>query len=72
MIFLKRLLVYILGLIMIMLISTTAYSEPKIMSDGGLFDSEFYAAQYPDVVAEYGTEEVSLYRHYKKFGIKEG
>ena len=37
----------------------------------GDFDPDFYAAQYPDVVAVYGTEPSALYSHYLTFGINE-
>lgn len=33
--------------------SMTAYAQPRTMSDGTVFDAEFYASVYPDVVAVY-------------------
>ena len=37
----------------------------------GDFDPSFYAQQYPDVVAAYGTDPSALYKHYLTFGIQE-
>ena len=36
------------------------------------FDAEFYAQQYPDVVAIYGDSSDSLYQHYIDYGMSEG
>jgi len=36
------------------------------------FDAAYYAAKYPDVVNELGTDPQTLYNHYLTFGIKEG
>lgn len=38
----------------------------------GRFDSEFYAATYPDVVAVFGTDAQALLKHYQDYGQKEG
>lgn len=48
------------------------YAQPKTMPDGTIFDAEFYANAYPDVVAVYGMEELSLYQHYVDYGKSEG
>lgn len=37
-----------------------------------VFDAEYYATQYPDVVAVLGNDPVKLLNHYIKNGIKEG
>ena len=37
-----------------------------------LFDADYYAVLYPDVVAAVGDDEVALYNHYVKYGMKEG
>lgn len=37
-----------------------------------LFDGEWYASQYPDVVKVYGTDEDALFKHFISFGINEG
>ena len=44
------------------------YSDP----DGSLFDAEFYAATYPDVVAAIGDNEYDLCMHYITTGKAEG
>lgn len=36
------------------------------------FSASYYAANNPDVVAQYGTDEKSLKRHWLKHGMKEG
>lgn len=47
-------------------------AQTKIMPDGGVFDPEYYASAYPDVVAVLGDSETALYRHYKTCGRAEG
>ena len=47
-------------------------STVKKMSDGGYFDAAYYAQNNPDVVAAVGNSESALYKHYKKYGQKEG
>ncbi|MBR1441596.1 MAG: vancomycin resistance protein, partial [Lachnospiraceae bacterium] len=37
-----------------------------------IFDAAYYAAQYPDVTAVYGTDARELYHHFVYQGIKEG
>ena len=36
-------------------------AAPVPMADGGLFDAQFYAQAYPDVVAGFGTDANWLY-----------
>ena len=52
--------------------SMTAFAAPKRMSDGTVFDAEYYASSNPDVKAVFGTNEQNLYLHYKMFGKNEG
>lgn len=52
--------------------SMTALAAPKQMSDGGVFDAAYYASNNPDVKAIFGTDEQTLYTHYKMFGKNEG
>ncbi len=52
--------------------SMTALAAPKQMSDGGVFDAAYYASSNPDVKAIFGTDEQTLYTHYKMFGKNEG
>lgn len=47
-------------------------AAPKTMPDGQVFDVEFYAKNYPDVVAALGTDEAALYNHYVSYGKAEG
>lgn len=46
-------------------------AQPKTMKDGTIFDAEYYAQKYADVVAVYGTEETSLFQHYTDYGRAE-
>lgn len=52
--------------------SVTVMAAPKKMADGTIFDAEFYAQTYPDVVAVFGTDEKALYNHYIQYGKAEG
>ncbi len=53
-------------------VSLNAHAEPKVMSDGQIFDAEFYANEYPDVKAALGNDEAKLYAHYLNYGKAEG
>lgn len=49
------------------------YSEPETMSDGVIFDGEYYAEKYPDVVEVLHTDDTeTLYEHYRTYGRMEG
>ena len=48
-----------------------ANAQPKEMKDGTVFDAEYYAQRYADVVAVYGTDEASLFQHYTDYGKSE-
>lgn len=50
----------------------TAYAQPKTMTDGNVFDAEFYAETYPDVREALGNDETALYNHYVQYGKSEG
>ncbi len=54
------------------IISNTALAAPAVMSDGSVFDAEYYAANNQDVVATLGTDSIALYNHYLTNGIYEG
>lgn len=51
--------------------SITAFAAPKEMKDHTVFDAEYYAERYPDVVTAYGTDEVALFQHYTNYGKAE-
>lgn len=51
--------------------SIVASAQPKVMDDGTVFDAEYYAEKYADVVAVYGTKEASLFQHYTDYGRSE-
>lgn len=59
------------AIISVMTMGMTVNAEPKTMPDGTLFDAEYYAETNPDVVAVFGTDEMSLYEHYIHFGRTE-
>lgn len=48
-----------------------ANAQPKVMKDGTVFDAEYYAQRYADVVAVYGTKEAALFKHYSDYGKAE-
>ncbi len=51
---------------------TTVFAAEKMMEDGTIFDAQFYAERYPDVVAAKGYSEGAMWEHYKEFGRREG
>ncbi|SEA02288.1 hypothetical protein SAMN02910384_00648 [Pseudobutyrivibrio sp. ACV-2] len=61
-----------------LLVGTPVYAAEKPINLGceeelrSLFDGEWYASQYPDVVKVYGTDENALFNHFMSFGIYEG
>lgn len=52
--------------------SVSVYAAPRTMSDGTVFDPEYYAAANPDVVAALGSDPNVLYKHYVIYGKNEG
>lgn len=67
----KRILALIIATVTL-LSSMTVFAAPKTMPDGGTFDPEYYAQQYPDVAAITGNDENALYAHYVQYGKAEG
>ena len=51
--------------------STENATAQKVIFDA-VFDAEYYASAYPDVVAVVGTDAKALYAHYLTCGINEG
>ncbi len=49
----------------------TVFAAPKYMSDGSVFDPEYYAISNPDVVNVFGLSEEGLWKHYRNWGRKE-
>ncbi len=50
----------------------SALAAPQLMPDGAIFDAEYYAQNYPDVVSALGTDADALYQHYLVAGKNEG
>jgi len=51
--------------------NTTTVSIPEKVKPF-VFDAEYYANRYPDLMAVYGTDEAMLYKHFVNLGIEEG
>lgn len=68
----KRVICFIIGMLLAAQSSMTVSAAPAIMPDGELFDAEYYAEHNPDVVAAIGTDMHALYAHYQQSGILEG
>lgn len=51
---------------------TIVCAEPERMSDGTIFDADYYASAYPDVTEALGNDTAVLYQHYVQFGKSEG
>lgn len=50
----------------------TVHASPERMPDGTLFDSDYYAETYPDLMQAFGRNTNQLYQHYKNCGKAEG
>jgi hypothetical protein len=37
-----------------------------------IFDAKYYASRNPDVVRAFGTNKAALYRHFIRYGLREG
>lgn len=71
----KKTKLYLLALIIVFSINTpmiSAYAAPQTMSDGTVFDPQYYAENNPDVVNVYGNTTKRLYQHYVEYGKNEG
>ena len=68
----KRVICFIIGMLLAAQSGMTVSAAPAIMPDGELFDAEYYAEHNPDVVAAIGTDMHVLYAHYQQSGILEG
>ena len=68
----KRIICTLMATVLCLSTGMTALAAPEIMSDGGVFDAEYYAETYPDVKAAFGDNKEALYNHYLSFGRTEG
>ena len=68
----KKAMAVVLMTSMVIGSSLTVCAAPEIMADGTVFDAEYYAQMYPDVVAALGTDADAMYQHYVTFGQYEG
>lgn len=68
----KKFLLSIIVLTLSFGCSMSVCAQPKAMPDGTIFDAEYYAQSYPDVVAFFGTDADLLYQHYVQYGKAEG
>lgn len=68
----KRVICFIIGMLLVAQSGMTVSAAPAIMPDGELFDAEYYAEHNPDVVAAIGNDMHALYAHYQQSGILEG
>ena len=68
----KMILTLAIVILAVMGYSGSVSAAPVQMPDGNVFDAEFYAQTYPDVVAAFGTDPDMLYMHYVCCGAAEG
>ena len=70
----KRLLSFLLALLltisMVTIPAKAAENDPQSLHE--LFNAEFYAAKYPDVVNNVGNTPDALYKHFVEYGLEEG
>ena len=65
----KKILAAMVTIGAIAITPVTALAAPEQMSDGNIFDAEYYAQSNPDVVAVLGTDPAKLYQHYLVAGM---
>lgn len=71
----KRMALSVLSAVMILANSMTVMAAPEVVEVNGkieVFDAEYYAAIYPDVVAAFGTSRDAMLKHYTTYGQSEG
>ena len=68
----KQLITCLTVLTLSMASSMSVLAVPEVMPDGGVFDTEYYAQNNPDVVQAIGTDKNALYYHYVNYGKTEG
>lgn len=62
----KRVLSILLSVVLFLNLSIVSHAHPPE------FDPEYYSTHNPDVVAVYGNDPESLYKHYIEYGFSEG
>ncbi len=70
----KKNAVFMMAMAMVMVAGSgiTVQASPERMPDGTLFDSDYYAETYPDLMQIFGRDTTKLYQHYKNYGKAEG
>jgi len=68
----KRIVTFMMAMVMVAGNGATVHASPERMEDGTLFDSDYYAETYPDLMHTFGRNTKKLYQHYKKYGKAEG
>lgn len=68
----KKRMMMLLTMGMVLGSGMTAHATPARMADGTLFDSDYYAETYPDLMEAYGRNTRKLYQHYVNHGKAEG
>lgn len=70
----KKSAVFMMAMAMVVVAGSgmTVQASPQRMPDGTLFDSDYYAETYPDLMQIFGRDTTMLYQHYKNYGKAEG
>ncbi|GFI24226.1 hypothetical protein IMSAGC011_03022 [Lachnospiraceae bacterium] len=68
----KKTAIFMMAIVMVAGSDATVHASPERMSDGTLFDSDYYAETYPDLMQVFGRDTGKLYQHYKNYGKAEG
>lgn len=68
----KRIAAFVMAIVMMAGNGVTVHAVPERMEDGTLFDPDYYAETYPDLMRTFGRNTKKLYQHYKNYGKAEG
>ena len=69
--FIMALFIAFMGILPLNAVSVSAAtSNPQNL--GELFDAQFYASKYPEVVSIVGNDEKALFNHFVQYGLNEG
>lgn len=69
---LRNIITMICAGILLFSYSNVAYAKTVQLADGTVFDSDFYANTYPDLLNAFGYDYDLLLNHYLTYGVKEG